>query len=296
MNSPSNLYTVGQISKLCNIPIQTLHYYDREEVLKPEVRDAKNNYRFYSEKQLVDILLIKELKSLGFSLETIKKFTRAKDLLNLKLELEAKQKEIEDNIRNLQKQLHVAVNNANIVINGLKLLESSHLTAQNNREKSYHIELKKIPQSLVVFTRYRSKCNAAELFLERYAELQRVREGHHLFTCEPLTAVFHEHYTTQFFAHETDLEVCLPLVEEKKGCPAVKEFGGFLAATTIHVGGYRDALPGYLAIVEWIKHHGFAINGPAIEEYIIGPLNTDYESNYVTRIMLPVEKLENKDY
>ncbi|MEL7563728.1 MAG: MerR family transcriptional regulator [Dehalobacterium sp.] len=289
MKKSSNLYTVGQISKLCNIPIQTLHFYDKEDLLKPEIRDAQSNYRFYSEKQLIQILIIKELKRLGFPLHNIKDFIKQKDLNKLINEMEAKQTEIEDNIRNLQIQLEMAINHANLVKSGLKILES--FNSNGKAKKAYHIELKEIPEFPVVFTRYASRCYAEELFVERYVELLTIRDQYQLFSYDPFMAVFHDHYSHQFFRDEGELEVCLPLVKEKENCPAVKKFGGFLAATTIHVGRYADALPGYLALITWIENNDYELAGPAVEEYIIGPNNTDYEENYVTRIILPIKKI-----
>ena len=66
------LYQIGEISKLCNIPIKTLRYYDEINLLKPKKIDEFSNYRYYSNEQLVLILEIKQFKEAGFSLKEIK--------------------------------------------------------------------------------------------------------------------------------------------------------------------------------------------------------------------------------
>lgn len=67
-------FTVGQLAKLCHVSKQTLIYYDREDVFKPEYVDAQNGYRYYTANQLelLDSILI--LKEIGLSLAEIKQF------------------------------------------------------------------------------------------------------------------------------------------------------------------------------------------------------------------------------
>lgn len=106
-------------------------------------------------------------------------------------------------------------------------------------------------------------------------------------------AIYHDHYTAQFFSNneKLDLELCLPIIGLKKeDCPYLKTFGGFTGATTVHVGGYFEMFSAYLAMVDWIDHNGFEINGPAIEQYVIDPTNTENSADFVTRIIFPVRR------
>ena len=52
---------VKELSKLTHISVQTLHHYDRIDLLKPSVR-LENNYRLYSEKDLFKLQQIIALK------------------------------------------------------------------------------------------------------------------------------------------------------------------------------------------------------------------------------------------
>jgi DNA-binding transcriptional MerR regulator len=63
---------VKDISKLTAVSAQTLHHYDRIDLLKPSVRLA-NGYRLYSEKDLLKLQQIIALKFFGFDLMAIKK-------------------------------------------------------------------------------------------------------------------------------------------------------------------------------------------------------------------------------
>ena len=62
---------VKDLSKLTDISVQTLHHYDRIDLLKPSIR-LSNGYRVYSEKDLLRLQQIIALKFFGFELSQIK--------------------------------------------------------------------------------------------------------------------------------------------------------------------------------------------------------------------------------
>jgi DNA-binding transcriptional MerR regulator len=61
---------VKDLSKLTGVSVQTLHHYDRIQLLKPSLRLA-NGYRVYSEKDLLKLQQIIALKFFGFELSHI---------------------------------------------------------------------------------------------------------------------------------------------------------------------------------------------------------------------------------
>ena len=62
---------VKELSKLTQVSVQTLHHYDRIDLLKPSIR-LGNGYRVYSEKDLLKLQQIIALKFFGFELSQIK--------------------------------------------------------------------------------------------------------------------------------------------------------------------------------------------------------------------------------
>ncbi|MEK4252438.1 MerR family transcriptional regulator [Paenibacillus sp. FSL W7-1287] len=68
----NNYYTIGEMSKLSNLPIQTLRYYDQIGLFKPIHIDPSSNYRYYDDTQLHSLDLIKALRYLEIPLATIK--------------------------------------------------------------------------------------------------------------------------------------------------------------------------------------------------------------------------------
>jgi len=66
------LYTIGEVSKLVNISIKALRYYDKINLFKPAYVDPETNYRYYKDSQIHLLDLIKSLKYIGTPLEEMK--------------------------------------------------------------------------------------------------------------------------------------------------------------------------------------------------------------------------------
>ena len=62
---------IGEFSRLAQVPVPTLRYYDQVGLLKPVAVDRATGYRSYSASQLPRLHRILALKGLGFSLEQI---------------------------------------------------------------------------------------------------------------------------------------------------------------------------------------------------------------------------------
>ncbi|HHX66696.1 MAG: MerR family transcriptional regulator [Miniphocaeibacter sp.] len=73
-NFKQKYYTIGEIAKICNINIRTLHYYDSIDLVKPVKIVENSNYRLYSKGQIPVINSIKRLREMGLSLKDVKLF------------------------------------------------------------------------------------------------------------------------------------------------------------------------------------------------------------------------------
>lgn len=114
------LYKIGEFSKIVNIPVKTLRYYDEINLFKPQEIDLFSGYRYYSDEQITDLEVILNLKEVGFSLEEIKKNkNNYSDALmqKKKSELMQEQKNLENKIRKLD-YLRSKIKNNRIIING----------------------------------------------------------------------------------------------------------------------------------------------------------------------------------
>lgn len=65
------LYKIGEFSKIANVSVKTLRYYDEINLFKPIEIDIYSQYRYYSKTQLNDLYIIKQLQIIGFTLNEI---------------------------------------------------------------------------------------------------------------------------------------------------------------------------------------------------------------------------------
>lgn len=66
--------SITEMAKLRNISSETLRYYDRIGLLKPDYVDPDTKYRYYSVLQSEKLGTIRELRSLGMSVEEVKEY------------------------------------------------------------------------------------------------------------------------------------------------------------------------------------------------------------------------------
>ncbi|WP_256860376.1 MerR family transcriptional regulator [Bacillus sonorensis] len=66
-------FSIGETARLNHISIQTLRYYDKIGIFKPQCTDRDNGYRYYHVKQFFYLDIIKYLKSIKTPLEEIKR-------------------------------------------------------------------------------------------------------------------------------------------------------------------------------------------------------------------------------
>lgn len=90
--------SIKEFSALTGVSARTLHYYDEIGLLKPDIVNKDNGYRFYTEKSYEKMLEILFLKELDFSLKDISEiilspsynkkeaYSKQKELLILKKE------------------------------------------------------------------------------------------------------------------------------------------------------------------------------------------------------------------
>ena len=97
----NNNFTISEFAKMFNVSRQTLIYYDKMGIFKPEIVDEKNNYRLYSSKQIKTFLKILQLKAMNISLNEIGKIIKNNDKIFTKNIIDNKLEEIDKNIDSL---------------------------------------------------------------------------------------------------------------------------------------------------------------------------------------------------
>lgn len=286
MTDGEKFFTIGQMAALCNVSAKQLRYYDGSGVLSPARRDPQSGYRFYTENQIEELLLIQEMHALGLPLKNIGSLLNRRDLSSLRFELErglvAAREELEQARRKYDRTVEVLLRVAHA-------MERRTAAPCGDRE----IRLIDVPARAVAFTRYVSPWNAKKLFIQRRAELYKLAGRHGLHMTGANMAIFHSGYLKQFSDDpadgEGDLEICIRVVDLPGNCPAVRTIPAFRAVTALYGGDYRAMEPRYLEMERWAAERGVALAGTSLEEYLVGASMTRRREDYVTRLYLPVQ-------
>ncbi len=98
-------FGIGQLAKRAGVAIDTVRYYERNDLLPPSGRLA-SGYRRYGDSELRRLRFIRRAKALGFTLEDIRGLLSLSDEQNVtevKTKAQAKLADIEQRIAELQR-------------------------------------------------------------------------------------------------------------------------------------------------------------------------------------------------
>ncbi|HJJ75919.1 MAG TPA: helix-turn-helix domain-containing protein, partial [Methanocorpusculum sp.] len=128
----SNLFRIGEFSKLGKTSIKTLRYYDECGLLKPDKIDRFNNYRYYSTAQLFTLYRIQSLRAAGLSISEIADVLSGADEVSI---LRQKRKELQDDLAQIKRRIAAA----------------DYLLVESGSEKisMYSAVIKEIPECIV---------------------------------------------------------------------------------------------------------------------------------------------------
>ena len=77
------LYTIGEVSKICNVSRKALRFYDKIGIIRPDKISEENGYRFYSRETVLFVPVIKYFKQMGFKLEEMREFLKGLSLIHI---------------------------------------------------------------------------------------------------------------------------------------------------------------------------------------------------------------------
>jgi DNA-binding transcriptional MerR regulator/predicted transcriptional regulator YdeE len=275
---------IGEFSKLVQVPVATLRYYDQVGLLKPIEVDRFTGYRYYSASQLPRLNRILALKGLGFSLEQIA-VVLAEGLTAEQMRgmLRLRHAQISQQLADMQSQLTG-------VEARLQQIE------REEQLSTYDVILKHVEPLLVALVRAILPDHSAvgALFGEVYEAL-----GAHVGQAlgpnpEEGGQTLVLWYDNEFKEHDVDGAAAFMLrcrVPER-GRMRVHELPATTIAATVHHGSYNTISEAHEAILKWIEANSYRIVGPdrEINLYHTMPIRLD-DPSYVTEIQYPVEKV-----
>ena len=274
------MFKISDFSKLSQVSMRTLRYYDEIGLLKPVHVDSDTGYRYYLVEQLSRLQRILALKDLGFELSQIVQLLDA-DLPPEQLRGMLRLKQFEIQQRVLAEQERLARIEAR-----LKQLEASETKSQ------HEVLLKKVKPQLVASSRtlaanFALKHQFATEML-RTLKQNGVKQTDHLLFID-----------SDGGYRENDVsvvEVVVPvqsatvgnIVERSGGRITIRELpGANTMATLLYQGNPYTIAEAYQPLGGWIQANDYIITGPCRNVCLQREGELD---SYVTEIQFPVEK------
>lgn len=266
------MYKISDFSKIINLTIKTLRYYDEEKILTPSYRDNENSYRYYDDKDFQKAQLVILLRNFDFSISEIKDVLATCDSNDdLSFYLEEKKKMIESRIskeKDLIKKISLYIKPKNM----------------EDISMDYKIEVKEIAAVTVAAIRYKGKYSDVGNYIGKIYKAVKGNGAGAPFNC---------YFDTEYI-EEADIELCVPITKlisdssvSAKVLPAVK------AICTTHTGKYENLNLAYKALFDYANEHNMNCLIPSREVYIKGPgmVFKGNENNYITEIIIPIEEV-----
>jgi effector-binding domain-containing protein len=266
------MYKIGEFSKITQLTVKTLRYYDEISLLQPAMIDSENSYRYYDEANYEKALKIKTLKKFDFSLkeilEVVDNIEDPQDMtayLNEKaLQLELRMKELKWMKTKIEREV-------------LELKEEKIM------KEAQKIEIKDLEDILVASVRYKGKYEDVGQYIgQLFKNVGMNASG------TPFSLYYDEAYTEE----NADVEVCVAIKKSvNKGGVSTRTLQGEKVVSLVHVGSYETLSKSYKRITDYIHENNLISNTPSREIYLKGPgmLMKGNPDKYQTEIQIPVK-------
>ena len=241
------MYKIGELSRLCHIPVKTLRYYDSEGLLVPDEIDRVTGYRYYSAAQLSDCYRIISLKELGFSLEEIKKHMYASsdaDILEL---VENKYTELTEKSKEISLQLKKLYHIKKSISEGAKTM--------------FHVSIRSGDTINIIFQRkiYAAKTDAEEMVKHIKASLPQHMIGERTIIVN---------YEMEYRESDLDLAACVEVTGKFINNLECEEMTFTFSGEFATLACRREQLDdGYHAMLSQIHEIDYQIIGASYEIY-----------------------------
>ncbi len=274
------MFKIGEFSKLTQVSIRMLRYYDENDLLKPAQTDPFTGYRLYSVEQIPRLQKIIFLRDIGYTVSEIGVALDhwSGDFMADQL----KNKQIE--VQRLLEQEQEKLSKIEAALDSIKKDEIGI---------RYNFTIKQIPSYPVISLRRVIPDYFCEGML--WQELTELVDK-----CKielPVTqqcfAVYHDN---EFKEADVEVEVCVVVTKavavDEPLCFRRTEAVAMMASTMVY-GSYENISGVYCSLAHWLtEHSGFRMKGKNRQICHRGSWNEENPDHYLTEIQIELEKVE----
>lgn len=273
------MLSIGEFSKICGVSTKTLRYYAEMGLINPDVVNPENCYRYYSIRQLKNMLFINRLKSYHFSLDEIKVILEGEeDQSEEKLcsALHSKIRAVENKISALEHTLSQMKQDAALAESGIPIM------AYIDQIDVQLVETR--PMNILYTRQMLSSDDYAAGYWNYFGRLyEKIATEKLTLLGTPMT-IYH---SPEYNPAGNDTEFAIPVAEIVKG---TRDLQGGLCARSVLKGAYSDMASVHARLREWIEHEGFELVKAPYEVYVTNPKQAAAPEDIVTEVYFPVRK------
>ena len=268
------LFTIGEISKICGINQSKLRYYDEIGVIKPYKVDEHSGYRYYTNETLQDIPVLHYFQNLGFPLKKIPALLEREDLHDLEDFFAERLFEIEGELRVRRMMRDSIVSWQELLVEARAVLSG----------KSCPITLKYLPP--------------LECYTARPELFQGMRYGNLLINttiCAGLLSgsaytlgALYIAYPDGGREHWEDVRLYIARHPEAGNHGETAPFGDFSAVSCYHRGDFDNIDATVAKMKDWAEDHCFTLRGDLIERSVIDCWSIKNRDCWLMELFLPV--------
>ena len=274
----NKLFSIGELSKLYNINIRTLRYYDEIGLLKPEHTNPDTGYRYYSLHQFERLNTIKSLRQLDFPIEEIRSFL---DNRSVPAILESFQVQKEELARR-RRMLDIMEQKIDRRMEQIQDAASSRTGA---------VSLCQFPPRRAAVMRSAPKPDVTMEYTIRLLDRDAAQTTTTVFLGKIGLSISLQNLMAEEFSSYSSLFILLD--EEDAYHGHVEEIpGGTFACLRFH-GTHIDAPAYYAQILQYCMAEGLEICGDSVEITLIDAGLTSDPSQYITELQIPVQSLSD---
>ncbi|MEG1497620.1 MAG: MerR family transcriptional regulator [Clostridiales bacterium] len=271
------LYSIGEISKICNISASALRYYGEMGIINPVCIDNETGYRYYDSQTLMIVPVLRYYQMLGFKLKEIVKLLEREDLSYLKALFE-------DKISIQKKDIAFRIAEMESVDSWLQLInETEEIMAMENCPITcqYFSTIKVFSQKPHIFPDMKFE---NLLINNEFCNSATSRSG---ITLGALYISFPS-VSNRFSGDFKEINLYIRNHSICDDLSLVTEIGGFSAVVSYHKGSYKTLDETYKKMKSWAQEHGFQLRGDSLERYVIDYWSIKNSDWFLTQIFLPI--------
>ncbi|MBR5253839.1 MAG: MerR family transcriptional regulator [Bacteroidales bacterium] len=266
---------IGEFSKMMQVTVKTLRYYEQKGLLLPYEVDEWTGYRYYSIYQMQRLNIIRGLQQQGFTLEEIKELLEDGEQMPSIDQLTQKIEETEHQLQLLIKRRSQL----------LKWLDSHKQIKTMGK-----VNIQSLPEIIVASHReiIPNYDALGELCVNKIGpEMQRLG-----CKCPPPGYCFTIEHNKEYRSTDLDIEYCEQVEEmgkdsniiQFKHLPAVEK-----ALCIKHIGGYERFHESFAEAFRYMEEKGYKPVGHTRICYIDGVWNKDNPEQWLSIIQIPIE-------